>query len=215
MNGQILIVGNGDIPGWITAATWGKVIAADRAALRLLERGLVPDIAIGDFDSVTDGELSRITGAVADVRTFPAGKDETDLELAVEAALRLSPAAMTLTGATGGRLDHMLANLGLLERLHDAGMDACMVDRQNELRIVSGTYRIDRDARYGYFSIIPLTDSATVSLSGCVYPVTSAVFIRRGTLGVSNEVSGLQATVTVHTGKIILVRSSDAVKSSE
>ena len=92
-------------------------IGADRGALHLLEKGIVPREAVGDFDSVTKSEYARIENAVATIGQFQAEKDETDTELAIERALAYNPEQIILTGVTGGRLDHMESALHLLYRL--------------------------------------------------------------------------------------------------
>ena len=63
-----------------TAVPW---ITADRGALRLLELGITPQVAVGDFDSLSTTELKRVQTQVADIRYAVADKDETDTELAL------------------------------------------------------------------------------------------------------------------------------------
>jgi thiamine pyrophosphokinase len=210
---SVLIVGNGDIPERLDRFVRDVTIAADRAALILLGRGIVPDIAVGDFDSVTAGELDEIRNRIPDVREFPPRKDETDLELAAAAALELKPRQVTVTGATGGRMDHLLANIGLLERLAAAGTEAVIVDAQNEIRLLTRAgCTIPADPAYPYFSILPVTETAVVTLTGCAYPVDTRPFRRGGTLGVSNAVAGTASRIVVHDGTVLLVRSGDRTR---
>ena len=90
------------------------VIAADSGIDHAHALGLVIDLAIGDFDSVTPAGLARAEAEGALVDRHPVAKDATDLELALDAALALAPERVHLLGGHGGRLDHQMANLLLL-----------------------------------------------------------------------------------------------------
>ena len=80
----------------------------------LLELGLPLDLAVGDFDSVSRSELEMIQSAAKDCMIAPAEKDDTDTELALKAIFSKYPQAqVTIFGAFGGRIDHMMSNLFL------------------------------------------------------------------------------------------------------
>ena len=90
------------------------LVGVDRGSLFLLEQGVCPDLAVGDFDSVTEEELLRIKDSAKEVIQAHPEKDDTDLELAVLACFERYPDAhLTIFGAFGGRLDHALANVFL------------------------------------------------------------------------------------------------------
>ena len=89
-------------------------IGVDRGSLFLIEQGICPDLAVGDFDSVSEEELALICSQSKEVLQAQPEKDDTDLELAVKAVFARSPQAqVTIFGAFGGRLDHTLANIFL------------------------------------------------------------------------------------------------------
>lgn len=93
---------------------YDKYIGIDRGALFLLQHQRPVDLAIGDFDSLTVAELQAVKQQVKTVIQAPAEKDDTDTQLALVETLRRYPEAqIDLIGATGGRLDHLLANLWL------------------------------------------------------------------------------------------------------
>ena len=69
-------------------------------------------LAVGDFDSVSRSELEMIQSATKDCMIAPAEKDDTDTELALKITFQLYPEAeVTIFGAFGGRIDHMLSNI--------------------------------------------------------------------------------------------------------
>src|SRR4029079_18452393 len=97
-------------PGWDRSI--GHVVAADGGARHARELGVEIDRWIGDGDSVSPADLdARIAAGVPIERTRP-DKDESDTELAIEAAIRLGATGIVIVGALGGpRSDHALCQL--------------------------------------------------------------------------------------------------------
>lgn len=89
-------------------------VGVDRGVLTLIQNGMQPKMAFGDFDSVSNEELLIIEEKVKELNRFKPEKDETDMELALNWALEQNPEKIRLFGATGGRLDHLFANIQLL-----------------------------------------------------------------------------------------------------
>ena len=116
---KILIITGGKveeifISGLIEEEKYTMIIAADRG-LELTERlGILPDLIVGDFDSVSDTVLRKYRDKSIPIKTFPKEKDKTDTQLAIEMSLEYHPDRLDIVGATGSRCDHMLANLYLL-----------------------------------------------------------------------------------------------------
>ena len=80
--------------------------------LYLVEKGIIPDAIVGDFDSVTEEEWHELHEASLEkLKKFQAEKDETDTDLALLKALTYKPTEIVVTGVTGGRLDHYEAAL--------------------------------------------------------------------------------------------------------
>src|SRR5690242_7542131 len=86
-------------------------VGVDRGVVYLLGNGIMPKRAFGDFDSVTELELNWIRKNIPHLDIYPAQKDETDMELALSWAIQQKPEKIYLFGATGGRMDHALANI--------------------------------------------------------------------------------------------------------
>lgn len=147
-----LLVG-GPTSEWPEQLTAGKVsgdwIGVDRGTLRLLNMGVTPLVAIGDFDSLSADELKRVKTAIGDIRQAIPEKDETDTELAVTVALKeYQYDRLDIYGATGGRLDHFLANLWLVlkPRYRDFAPQIRFIDRTNTITFfLPGDYIIDKE----------------------------------------------------------------------
>jgi len=208
---KIAIVANGDI-NWIKKSDlkeYSYIIGVDRAAYVLLKLGIIPNCAIGDFDSVSKGELEEIKRQVKNVKEYPADKDKTDLELAVSIALKQNPSEITIYGGTGRRLDHEIAALHLLHEIHKKKCQGRLCDQHNEILLIDGTYRIKNSARFGYLSVLPFSDEIVVSICGCHYPLKNHIMKRGTTLGVSNIITSDYADIIVHKGVAYCILSKD------
>lgn len=185
------------------------VIGVDGGALWLLNQGIVPDVAVGDFDSVTQREKRKIHDQAKKYIEYPGKKDATDLELALEEAIRLHPKEVRMYGVLGRRFDHALAAAHLLQMLSSHNIYGEIVDNFNKMIVVRRQLKLLPDRTYPYISIIPLESYAIVTLEGFAYAVSRAVFRLGGSLGVSNEISGTSATITVHKGLVLVIQSRD------
>ena len=180
------------------------VICADGGIRSARDAGLRPDYQIGDWDS--GGAPEPGVPCV----TLPVEKDMTDLQAAAEQALDMGCRELLLCGCTGGRLDHTASNLVLLEWIAGRGGLPVMVDEDNEVRFLEGPVelRLTNRPPYRYLSLIPLDRTLTgVTLRGLKYPLTDARLTRGDTLSVSNEPQGSEITVSLASGRALLIRS--------
>jgi thiamine pyrophosphokinase len=190
-------------------------VGVDRGAFVLLQQGIVPNLALGDFDSVTSDELHMIQEQVTEITLFPSEKDETDLELAIDWAISQKPRNIYILGATGGRMDHFLANIQLLQKeriLKEIGdINLYIVDQKNSLTVKTpGIYTIEGDSMKKYFSLLSVTEEVSgITLSGFKYPLHRAKLTRGSTLCISNELISECGNVSFEKGIIMMVRSND------
>ncbi|RHW36454.1 thiamine diphosphokinase [Neobacillus notoginsengisoli] len=189
-----------------------KWIGVDRGTAVLLERGINPYAAFGDFDSVTEEELAFIKTSIHNLRKVKPEKDETDMELALEWAVQQNPRMIRLFGATGGRIDHFLANLQLMQRYNEKqyAPELKMIDIRNTVYIKSaGTYQVKKDENK-YISFLPGTsDVSGLTLKGFKYPLENRHIPKGSTLCISNELVGDYGTFSFSEGILIIIRSDD------
>ena len=178
------------------------IIGVDRAAYWLLTHDIVPHVAIGDFDSVTKKELRLIKKSVRIVKKYSPEKDWTDMELAIRYAAGLSPSEVFIFGATGTRIDHMLATFHLLDT-------HILIDRNNRIRLIGRGKTIIERSSYRYISLLPYTKSTTLSLTGFRYALVRKTLQQGTTLGVSNEIIEKKATIQIFSGKAWVIESND------
>ncbi len=190
-------------------------VGVDHGVLVLLEHDIMPNLALGDFDSVTSEELKTIQEKLPEVSIFPAEKDETDLELAIDWAIRQNPSNIYILGATGGRIDHFLANIQLLqkERILQCVSETniYIVDEKNSLTVKTpGIYPIQADLTRKYFSLLSITKEVSeITLTGFKYPLSRATLTRGSTLCISNELISDCGNVSFEKGILMMVRSND------
>jgi thiamine pyrophosphokinase len=174
------------------------VIAADGGA----DAGVPVDLAVGDFDSIQPATLEQLTN----VEVYPPDKDATDLELALEAALRADATQVLVVGSDGGRLDHLFGSLVLLasEKWACVEVDARLADAQ--AHVVRGT-RVLHGAVGETISLFALGGRAEgVTTEGLVYPLNGEPLEPGSSRGVSNLFHDAEARVTVERGVVLAVR---------
>lgn len=175
------------------------IIAADSGYDTAERLGIKPDIAMGDFDSLS----GRLPEGLETLRVA-CEKDVTDTMLACEYAKDNGCREITIIGGTGGRIDHSLSNVFYLEELYDEGIRAKLTDGANCVRIIADE-TVTIPAFGGYFSIFAVSE-CFVTESGCKYPLNDAKLVRERPYALSNEVTADEAVLTVR-GKAILVTS--------
>lgn len=122
------------------------VIAADSGCECLSKYGIVPDILVGDFDSINKNILVNEKKLVKEIKQFPPEKDYTDTEIAIIEAEKKGVDKIYLFGATGSRIDHMLGNIGLILTYKKKNIIIEMLDDNNRMyladkhMILKGTY---------------------------------------------------------------------------
>ena len=186
------------------------IIGADRGALTLLEHGIIPHLAVGDFDSVTKAQLGMIRQSCKETILLSPEKDETDTEIALSHALKLQASEIFLYGGLGGRMDHSIANIRLLLRYAKKGALIHLVERQNHLTVLSpGTYPMKR-LKHKYLSFFAMErDVFGLTLTGVKYPLIGKTLQQQDTLCISNEVLGETFSIEFLEGYVLMVQSSD------
>lgn len=175
------------------------VIAADAGYRTCREMGIVPDLLLGDFDSMEQPE------DFANIHRSPVEKDDTDTMLAVKTGLEQGCGEFYLYGGTGGRrLDHTLANLQTLLYLRRRGARGYLYDNDFVWTVIENeTIRVDKTVEWGLLSVFCLGDRARgVTETGVQYPLQGAELTAEFPLGVSNHILEPVAAVGVETGAL-------------
>jgi thiamine pyrophosphokinase len=212
-----LILADGDVPsrarldavwpGW--DSTIGLVVAADGGARHAPALGVTLDRWVGDGDSLDGPALAALAAAGVPLERARPDKDETDTELAILAALRLGAEGVVILGALGGRIDHALANIGLLSMPALAGRSAVILDAGSRLSLLVGPGTAALVGRRGdLVSLLPVGDAVEgVTTSGLVYPLDDEPLPAGTPRGLSNVVATDAASVRLRRGRLLIVES--------
>lgn len=186
------------------------MIAADSGLRHLVCLGLKPDILLGDMDSIAPELLEQARRSGIEPRICPSHKDETDTELALSIALEKGgdQAELRLIGASGSRMDHSLANLHLLNRVHS---QAEFWDGLSRIQILQGpaAVPIERPSWFApekpvYVSLLPYGGPVRdITLSGFEYPLLHYDMDENAVIGISNQLTGGRGTVEFASGRLL------------
>ena len=189
------------------------VFCADGGANHAMAAGIVPDLVMGDMDSLCGGTRTWLESNGVEMKFFPAEKDCSDAELLLDHVCSEGFREIGVIAAAGGRLDHQLANLLLLDRYAAQGVHVKFLYRSGFIECVIGKAEVSVKNRKGWlFSFFPLSDTAVVSLEGFKYGLDSYTAVRGATIGLSNIAESDDALIAVHSGTIITMFQKDEEK---
>lgn len=208
----ILVFANGDIldKEWIRPYLRDAqaTIAADGGVRHLLALGLLPDIVVGDIDSLPQQARPRLQAAGTRLITYPPAKDETDLELALVHAAATFAGEILVFGALGGRLDQMLANILLLSHPHLVGRVVQLVEHNQRAWLISPIKKQTeiRGTVGDRVSLIPLGgDVEVANTTGLQWALQDEVLVFGLARGISNVMTAERATVTIKSGYLLCI----------
>ena len=221
---QVIVLADGQVgsrealdaawPGWLEPGA--RVVAADGGARHAAPLGLAIDRWVGDGDSLGEAGIVELEAAGIPVERARPDKDESDTELAVLAALAMGATSLTVLGALGGpRVDHALANVGLLSMpaLEDLGVRLIDADaRVRRLRAPGadgGPATLDLGGHVGdLVSLLPIgADAEGVTTHGLAYPLRDEPLLAGRTRGLSNVRERPDAAITLRRGQLLVIET--------
>ena len=189
----------------------GPWVGADRGALRLVKRGIQPVMVVGDFDSIDAAELQTVKDALVGAVVVKPDQDHTDTQLAIKSIFeQLQPDEVHLYGATGGRLDHLLANMWLVldPVFRQWAPQIKLIDKQNSVQFfLPGDYQITKEADKRYLAFVPLMPMH-LTLPDEKYQL-DAVYNAYPISWASNEFSGNTGHFSFDAGVLAVIQSRD------
>lgn len=189
------------------------LIAADRGVEFFMGTDLEPDVAVGDFDSLSaEGAKYMETLKHTEIRRLKPEKDDSDTQSAANYAIEQGTERIKILGATGNRIDHLMANFGLLMLGKIKQVQIVLVDAYNYMSLIESGMILKKEEQFGkYVSFFPIEGEVTgLTLKGFKYPLNSYTLkVEDSGLTVSNEISDPEAEVTFETGKLLMIMSRD------
>ncbi len=183
------------------------LIAVDGGLRHLLSLDLLPDLLIGDLDSITKEELDACQQQQVEIHRFKPDKDESDLELALLEAIQRGFRKISIACASGGRIDHMLSSLALLFHPALQGLEVVFIAEFSRIRVVDGELTLPT-APGDLISLLPWGQPASgVSTVGLLYPLTGEALLPYKTRGLSNVALGNQIAVRLRQGQLLVIHT--------
>lgn len=213
---RILLLANGDLPDPDYARSLLRpddtVWAANGGTRHAWTLGRRPDQVMGDVDSLPASLKRWLEAENVEILPFSVDKEQTDLEIALRAALALKPAEILILGATGFRLDHTLANLSLLALAQPAGIPVQIVAGREHLHALYDRLAIDGVAG-DTVSLLPWGGAAIgVSTEGLRWPLQDETLPFGPARGISNRLVAPRAVITLRAGLLIVAHHRGDVR---
>ncbi len=197
------IIANGSIPSASTVrkiiGSCDMIICADGGANHAAKLRITPDLIIGDLDSISS-TTKRLFKAVSVI--LQKEQYSTDLEKAIRYCISHHFDSADIIGATGGRIDHTVGNLGCFRKFGKR-IQLRMIDEQGELSLIHKNIQF-RTRKGALISLIPLNRCSGITTSNLKYP------LRNGTLelgvreGTHNVATSATVCVSVKKGTLLL-----------
>ncbi len=217
-----------------------RLIAADRGLEFFMKYRIMPDMVIGDFDSLSEEgkEYLEISERTKKYSKIPYGgmtnwkvkkdsgeekkeievvllrpeKDDSDTQSAMNYAIRTGAKEIAILGVTGKRVDHLMANFGLLALAQNQGASVALVDRYNYMKLIPSGTVLNKAEQFGkYVSFFQIGGDVTgLTLKGFKYSLDKYHLTTADSgLTVSNEISEASAEVTYESGSLLMIMSRD------
>ena len=205
---RLLIFANGLLPDIEKARAMLRpddtIVCADGGTHHTLALRLQPSLVIGDLDSMAP-DIRKLIGQKAKVIQHPQDKNETDLELALHYALEQKPDSILIVGALGNRLDQTLGNIALLSDPRLAALDVRLDDGVEEAFFCRKAVEV-AGRRGDLVSLVPWGEAVeSVRTEGLRWPLLDETLYSEKTRGISNEMSGPRAHVSMTSGLLLIV----------
>lgn len=205
---EYIIFANGTLPkAQISLPVDAQVVAADGGARHCLQLGIVPQIVIGDFDSLTEDETKQLKIAGSVFIRHPADKDQTDLELALDFVVDRGADEIRLYGLLGGRWDMSFANIHLLASPRYTGVRFHIIAADANLYILRAGETLALTGDVGdTVSVIPCTNQISgLNYAGLAWHLENACLAFGSPRGVSNRLINEEAHIKLDEGVALIV----------
>jgi len=183
-------------------------IAVDGGSRVFYKHNLLPDLMLGDMDSLEEEIVSFFASKGVEIKKYRPEKDLTDTAIAVEYIIKEKFDKAALLGCTGSRFDHQFANVVLLKKMVDNNIEGIIKDNNNEIFLINKSKLLYKGRKY--VSFFALDERVTgLTLEGFKYPLSSHELSRGDVLCTSNEIIGEWGKVRFREGELMCICSDD------
>lgn len=210
---KAVVVSHGGIDNLNNASNVMKtadvIICADGGGEYAYKCGVIPDVLVGDLDSIDEKVLQALIDSKCKIIRYPKQKDFTDTELALNYAMEMHADEIIMLGSIGSRLDHTLSNILLLFKLSKQGIKSCVMDEKNTVYLTESNIQL-KGIKGDLVSLIPIGGDVTgINTKGLLYSLYDAEIKMGDSLGISNVFVDDEAEITIKSGSLLVIKSRD------
>jgi len=185
------------------------LIGVDSGGNCLYKYNIKPHLLVGDFDSIDKKVLEYFKENNCEIDIYPAEKDFTDTEIAVRKAIDMKPSEIVLLGCTGSRVDHLLSSIGMINICLENGVNACIKDANNNIRLVDASTSLNGIIGET-FSLQSYGDEVKgLTIEGAKYPLNNYNLKIGQGITTSNEFATPCVGITFESGTLMIILASD------
>lgn len=186
------------------------IICTDGGAKHALKKNLIPDVLIGDMDSIEKKAYQLLIQKGTEIIRYPERKDKSDFELSIDYALGKKAKKILILGLFGDRIDHFLANILLLQKikLENKLLGITICEGKKTAYFVDKELEIEGNIN-DKLSILPLTKIENITLKGLVYPLSNASMGVGTSLGISNLFKKKKVKISLENGLVLVVHAKE------
>lgn len=188
------------------------IIGVDRGVEYLYRKQIMPQYIVGDFDSIDSEIIDYYRNEThVSIREYNPVKDATDTEIAIRLGITLGSSEILVLGATGGRIDHLWANIQTLSVACRAGVKAYILDERNKISVTDGPCILKKSEAYGPFlSVFSLTGEIfDFNLKGTKWPLSHHTLKPCDSLTVSNRFEEEEVEIDFSSGILVVMETRD------
>jgi thiamine pyrophosphokinase len=207
VEGRAIIICNGRLsPGRFLreiVENYELIVCADGGANIAFSRGIIPDIIIGDLDSIRSDVLKYFKRRKVKF-IHDTNQENTDIEKAIDYLIEHGYRRIDIISAGGGRFDHMLGNLSVLWKYHGRA-DLRIIDRMGEVKFITGSVKMEVEPG-DIISLLPLGEKADIIRTvGLKYKLKDEPLYFNGR-GISNVAINDEIMIEVKRGGLFVFR---------
>jgi len=213
---KCIILANGKPPRkqiitYLIRKGYSTLICADGGANHAFRMGLIPDMIIGDLDSITKSVCKFYKSKSRIIKI--SRQNDTDVEKVIKLAIKKGFGEIILLGVTGDRLDHTICNLGIVLKFFSKVK--CILIAENSILIPLSGLTILKSVPGEIISIYGFNKTTKITTKGLKYQLTKASLPFGERESTSNVSTLNTVTIKVEGGKIFLIRDFNFMKKHD
>ena len=213
---KAIIIANGDIPkksqiNYFVKKGYSKIICADGGANSARKLNIIPDLIIGDLDSITKENFSYFKKKTKIIRYKR--QTDTDVEKSLKYLIEKDFEEVVLLGATGNRLDHTICNLGIVIKFFNE-IKISILHGESYLKAYKKNVLL-KTVPNEVISVYGFNKKTKIKSQGLKYPLKNISLPFGEMESTSNVALGREVELQIKGGIIFVIRNFNLMKKND